>query len=262
MHHIKDKIYNTASLIHTMAVMNLRSQANTLFLSYLWWVLEPLLYAMLFYFVFKYLLQRGGNDFFIFLLVGKIFYLWFSKSVTVASSSINAAKGLISQRNLSKYLFPLIAVVEVTYKQILAFCVLLVMLLLNGYADVHLWWQIIPLIFLQFCFVCGLGFAFSLFMTYFPDFKMLLPLFMMSMMFSSGVFWDVNAISNESIREILFVANPLLTFLDSYRQVLMYGNSLQLNTILPACIISVLLLIGGAFLLNWFSPRLTRRLFQ
>ena len=121
----------TISLIHTQAVMKLKSQANSLVLSYLWWVLEPLLYVALFYFVFKYVLYRGDENFFIFLMVGKIPFLWFSKAVNTGANSIIQNRGLIAQRIIPKAIFPLINCQEALYKQLFAFAVLLIFLVMD-----------------------------------------------------------------------------------------------------------------------------------
>ena len=68
------------SLLDVKARMGLKSEASKLYLSYLWWVLEPILWALAFYFVFEVLLSFGRDLFFI--MCGKVPFLWFSKSVT------------------------------------------------------------------------------------------------------------------------------------------------------------------------------------
>lgn len=44
----------------------------------------------------------------------------------------------------------------------------------------------------------------------------------MFLMFTSGIFWDVRALSDPDKIELLLYANPLAFVLDGYRQILMY----------------------------------------
>ena len=66
-------------LMNMMARLSLKANAQRYFLGYLWWVLEPLLWVAVFYVVFEVLLKNGRADFLIFLAVGKLTFIWFSK---------------------------------------------------------------------------------------------------------------------------------------------------------------------------------------
>ena len=68
-------------LADTMARMSLRAEASRYFLGYIWWILEPMLWVAVFYVVFEVLLQAGRADFLVFLMCGKLAFIWFSKSV-------------------------------------------------------------------------------------------------------------------------------------------------------------------------------------
>ena len=52
---------------------------------------------------------------------------------------------------------------------------------------------------------------------------------MMFLMFSSGVFFDVNAIADPVLRDALFTYNPIAFLLDAYRQVLMERSMYDLE---------------------------------
>lgn len=241
--------------------MKLKAQSNTLVLSYLWWILEPLLYTFLFYFVFKFVLYRGGDDFFIFLILGKIPFLWFSKAVSSGANAIVENKGLISQRVIPKFIFPLVNCQESTYKQLIAFLVLVIVSVLNGYLPTSNWLQLLPLIFVNYLLICGVALFFSFFATLAPDFKVAIQMFMMCLMFTSGVFWDVNMIQDENLKSLLMHLNPLAALIDGYRQIIMYNGSLNISYMLAAVGWALVSLILGTFILNRYSNFLTRKLF-
>ncbi|QIR15136.1 ABC transporter permease [Shewanella aestuarii] len=249
-------------LIHLMARMKLKSKANTLVLSYLWWVLEPLLFVAMFYFVFKFLLHRGQEDFLIFLIIGKIPFLWFSKSITSAANSLIENKGLINQRPIPKFVFPLVNIHEAAYQQVVTFAVLLSFVTFNGYTAFSLWWQLVPLIIIQYLLICGLGSIFAFCVTYLPDFRMIIQMFTMGMMFTSGIFWSVSDIADPQLQYLILTFNPLAALIDGYRQVLMYGQHLDWGVFVPALTISCLLMVLGFTGLKKFDGLLTRRVFM
>lgn len=249
-------------LIDMQAKMKMKAQANKLVLSYLWWVLEPLLFVSLFYFVFEVLLQRGGPGFVTFLIVGKIIYLWFSKSVIMASTGLNQNKGIIGQRALPKWIFPLVNIQESTYKALISFLLLFVVLQFQGYSVYFGYWQLIPLLLLTYLLICGVGFICSLFVTMAQDFSNLIQLGMMGVMFGSGIFWDINQIADPVTRELIFTLNPVAALLDGFRQVLIYQNPVNFERYIPCLVVSVLLLIASLVAFKRFNNVITRVLFS
>lgn len=242
--------------------MKLKAQANTLVLSYLWWVLEPLLYVGLFYFVFKFVLYRGGEDFLAFLILGKIPFLWFSKSVVAGANSIVENRGLISQRIIPKYVFPLINCQESLYKQVVAFFVLFVFVVLSGYEVTFLWWQLLPLTLSTYFLICSVSILFSCFVTLVPDFRLAIQMFMMGLMFTSGIFWDVNLIQDQYLKSLLMHSNPIASIIDGYRQIIMYGSSLNSSYMLAVLSWAALAMVLGLSILYRFNNTLTRKLFS
>ncbi|GAM59560.1 O-antigen export system permease protein rfbD [Vibrio ishigakensis] len=240
----------------------MKSQANKLVLSYLWWVLEPLLFVALFYFVFDFLLKRGGDDFFVFLMVGKIIYLWFSKSVVSASNSLNQNKGIIGQRAIPKWVFPLVNIQENLYKMIISFVLILILLWVLGYPPYIGYWQLIPLVLCTYLLICGVGFICAVLVTFAQDFSNLISLAMTGVMFGSGIFWDINKLESETTRELIFTFNPMASILDGFRRVLIYNLPLSLGHIVTITVFSILVLIFSLYLFHRFNNKLTRTLFS
>ena len=144
------KLLSLFSLVNTQAKLSLKSEASRFVLSYLWWVIEPLLFVVVFYVVFEVLLNRGRADFLVFLMCGKIPFLWFSKSVTSASNSITQNRGLINQVDIPKALFPYASVQESLYKQWVVFLVLFSIVILNGFPPDPIWFWLLPVILVQY----------------------------------------------------------------------------------------------------------------
>lgn len=208
-----------------MARMALKASASQFYLGYLWWVLEPLLYVGVFYLVFDVLLGTRSGDFLVFLMCGKLMFIWFSKSVVQASRSIVAGKGLIGRLDLPKSLFPLASVHESLYKQLAVFALLLIFLLWSGYGINAAWWWLPPILLVNYLMIlsCALAAAFLVCLVF--DFTLLISLGMVFLLFVSGIFWDPRDLADPAMTELVFLLNPIAFILDSYRQVLMASRA-------------------------------------
>jgi lipopolysaccharide transport system permease protein len=212
-------------LVHVMAWMALRADASKFFLGYIWWALEPLLWVSVLYVVFTTLLVQGQPDFLIFLSTGQMIFLWFSKSITQAASSIVNAQGLIGNIDIPKTLFPMAVVHEGLYRQCAVFVLLFVFLALNGYTVTATWWYLLPLMVVSYMMILAGAFIGACLVCLMRDFAQLIGLGMMFLMFVSGVFWDVRALPDKHKIDVVLNLNPVAFVLDAYRQVLMHDTA-------------------------------------
>ena len=60
-------LFRYSELVSTKVIANLKAEASKSYLSYLWWILEPILHMMVYYLVFGLLLNRGTEDFVVYL---------------------------------------------------------------------------------------------------------------------------------------------------------------------------------------------------
>ncbi len=241
----------TLTLSHTMAVMRLKSEASKLVLSYLWWVIEPLLYVTVFYIVFEKLLSRGGGDFLVFLMLGKIPFLWFSKSINTAANAMLTGKGIMGQRDFPKHIFPYSVVLEASYKQVVVFLLLFFWLFTQGYSlsQACLW---LPLLILSnLSLILSGSMLAALRVVYLQDLRAVIGMGTLFLMFASGIFWDVRSIADPEVQQLILTFNPLAFLLDAYRQILMHQTSPDISYLLVLTFLS-LVLLG---LVHWVYAR-------
>ena len=205
--------------------MSLKSDASKYYLGYIWWILEPLLYVLVFYVVFDIVLQRKRADFLVFLMCGKLPFLWFTKSVTQASISIVTNAGLIGKANIHKAVFPLTVIQEGVYRQVVVFAFLFcVVPIYGGHPITGVWLTIIPVILVLYLMILFFGLLGSILVCYARDIALLISLGMIFLMFTSGIFWDIRSLPHPAMTELILTYNPMAFLLDAFRQVLMYSE--------------------------------------
>ena len=185
------KILKKIQFIDLTARMALRADASQLWLGYLWWVLEPLLFVAVFYLVFGVLLGSPRADFLSFLIVGKLPFQWFSGGVNGSVQSIVSAQHLIAQAPVPKALLVLSRVQQVSYKQAAVFGLLFTYVVVEG-AGIHASWLWLPLLIVtQYCMVAACALIGAVLVCFARDFAKIIQFAVLAMMFASGIFWDV-----------------------------------------------------------------------
>lgn len=236
---------------------NLMSEANQSYLSYAWWVLEPLLLMGVYYIVFDILLHRGTKDFVAFLLCGIVPWLWISKSINQSGNSINAGKGLISQTYLPKPFFPLVVIGQASVKQVFAFILLFVFMIAYGYYPTLMWLWLIPIVVTQFLLIIAISFVAAFLVPFAKDIQYLIETGLRMVMFGSGIFYSYQDVLIPKHREI-FLMNPAANLIVNYRNVLMENTMPLTTSLLVISGVSVLIIVLMTRVMSKYNNTITR----
>jgi len=217
-------------LIWTKALFNLSSEVHRNYLSYGWWILEPLLHMMVYYVVFGLLLQRAGENYPVFLLTGLIPWMWFMKAVSGSSGSILSGQNLIFQVGLPSMVFPLVSLLQTTLKQLPVFVLLVGFVWVQGHSPGVYWWALIPVIVVQALLTMATACAVAAMIPFVRDLSYLVPTGLTFLMFLSGTFYDYQRIPAEW--QELFLLNPMAFLLKCYREIFIAGILPDLSMLL------------------------------
>jgi len=204
-------------LVLTKAKMNLKSEVSQNYLRYLWWLIDPLLYMAVFYIFFGLMLKHGGPDYLAYLLTGLVPFQWFAKTVSQASNSIVAGKGLMNQVRLSPLFFPLVSVLQNSGRQLVVFMMLFTFLIAIGLHPTLYWLGFIPIVIVQFVIIVATSCLVSMVVPFIRDFTYIVPTAIQFLFFCSGVFTRLESIP-EKWRSV-YLMNPMANILYQYRLV-------------------------------------------
>ena len=229
-------------LIAYKVYADLQAEASRTYLSFLWWIIEPVMYMAVFYIVFGLLFKRGnGPDYIPFLLTGLTLWKWFDTSVRAGASSIRANSQLMHQINLPKVIFPLIAIAQTTLKSGLVLILLLGFLELVGHGIAQTYAALPILLLVQFLLICACAFALAAIVPFIPDISQLIGNAMVMLMFLSGIFFSGKSIPVQY--QTYFHLNPMATLLESYRDILLYDTWPDWGRIATIAVLSTIFLL-------------------
>jgi lipopolysaccharide transport system permease protein len=240
-------------LIWLRGIGALKADAQNSYLGSVWWVLEPLLLTGLFYLAFASGLRGKGSgpEFALFLFCGLLPFKWTASCLNIGANSILSNKGIMAQTYLPKWIFPATINLSMAIRFMFSLAILLALVNYGGYTPSLAWWSLIYVVLFQLIFNLGLSYIFAATTPLLPDLSHLVPLFTTGLLFSSGVFFDIND-RPEDMRAILSL-NPFVEILDSYRAVLLRGETLSPLDLIYSGSAGIFALAVGYLILKLFD---------
>ena len=238
MSHDRVNYRRIVDLVFYKVYAELKSEATRTYIGVLWWVLEPIIFMLIFYFVFAVLFQRGTEDFVPFLLIGLTAWHWFQATITQGSNAISANQPLIQQVVVPKALFPTVIVLTNSVKFVVVYLILIVFLLIYGIEPSLGWLYSLVVLITLLVLITGVSFLFAAILPLVPDIRVLIDNGFRALFYLSGIFYDIATLP-ENFASWLRL-NPIAGLLEDLRGSLMYGAAVDTMDLLPVVLVGLI----------------------
>jgi ABC-2 type transport system permease protein len=225
-------------------------------LGYLWSVLEPLMLAGIYWFIFTQLIQRrlGESPYVIFLLCGVLPWQFFAGSLRASMKALSKDAKLVRSTNLPREIWILRTVGSKMAEFLFSLPVILFFALLTG---AHLTWYVVffPLaLFIQVVLLVGCGLLLAPLSVLYSDVGRVLPIILRLMFYFSPILYGVHDIRQRfpPTAVHIFAFNPLAGILDLYRTAFFNDEWAGWS----AVAVSVVWAVGAMVLGAYVFPRL------
>lgn len=242
------ELYQRRDLVTYLVASNLRAQHKNAVLGYFWWLLDPLLGVLTYYFVVVVVFRRGGEGYGACLIVGLIVWRWLGTTVSTASMAIVRQAPVITQVSLPKIVFP----VAVTVSELINFgfglLVLAFAFLFLGVTPGFAALWLSPVVLMQLLFTMALASVIAYCSVFLRDADRLLGHLLRLWFFASPVIWTDRMIPEWARR--LVDVNPMAHFLSAYRDMLIDNRSPDFTPLLAIGLSSAAVMV---FMIHFYS---------
>jgi lipopolysaccharide transport system permease protein/teichoic acid transport system permease protein len=194
-----------------------RTHADTA-LGQAWWLLDPILQMLVYYFLFAVIFQRQTEDFLLFLFAAILPWKWFTTTVNNGMNSVVGRQGLIRQVQFPKLVLPTAA----TVAEVFSFAIGLIALafLFIPYHDrLSIWVLTIPLIaVVQFVFGLAVAILLAAANAFYRDVANVMSHLLRLLFYVSPALYAMWEVPNEQLQTLMLL-NPFTTLLTAYRTV-------------------------------------------
>ncbi|MYL56454.1 ABC transporter permease [Virgibacillus halodenitrificans] len=226
----------------------LKAEHRNSYLGYFWWLLDPLLNVLVYYFLVVIILGRGGENYPLFLVIGLVAWRCISSTINSSAKSIMRYSSIINQVYLPKSIFPLAFILTQLFN--FAFGLVVVGIFL-AFFGVMPGWEIIylPLIvFVQTVFLLAVGSFLGYITVFVRDIDNLLTYIVRIFFYASPIIWEGGRLPEEYSFAVDY--NPIAIIVESYRAIFMYKTSPDLVGLLIIFLLSAVLAI---YMLYYYS---------
>ncbi len=233
--------------------MSLHNRYNNMYLGFLWIVLDPLLYMAVLTFVYSMIFDRNVSNFPVYVLIGLIFWKFFSSSITRSTNSINTKLGIIEQITVPKQIFILIdVIVEMIFFLISIVLILIMIVIYEIPFSIHII-EFVLIMVSSFVFVYGAGLILAHVGTFVADFRIIVSYILWMVFFLTAIFYYVDTISSDLLMILKF--NPAFTFVQSLRSIFMFGESPDYALLTTWFVVGIILVTVGIFIMKKFDKK-------
>ncbi|MFF7328438.1 ABC transporter permease [Streptomyces sp. NPDC090306] len=245
--------------IAAFSTAKLTAQYSQAKLGQLWQVMNPLLNAAVYFFIFGILLgtKRGVPDYIPFLVTGVFVWTFTQSSIMSGTRAISGNLGLVRALHFPRAALPVSFCLQQLQQLLFSMAALVVILLCFGVPVSFSWLLVIPTLILQFTFNAGVSMILARIGAKTPDIAQLMPFVLRTWMYVSGVMWSITKLTSRDgiphFAKVLLQSNPAAVYIDLMRYSLIDSfHSSQLPAHVWAFAAGWALLAGvGGFIYFW-----------
>ncbi|WP_054637673.1 ABC transporter permease [Thalassobacillus sp. C254] len=244
-------IKESKDLIWYLTISDFKSQSARTYIGFIWWILDPILYMMIFYFLVQVILQRGGEDYAVFLFVGLIPLKWTMACLVDSTTAISSKVRILQQIYVPKIVFITVRLCTNTLKFLVSSVMMFLFLLVYGVDVTTLAFYYFLIAFIQMLLLLGFMMILAHVGVFFRDIKNMMQYITRTLFYLSPVLYTLDRVP-ENVMPFLYV-NPLTTFIVSYRNVFLYEELPMFSFMLMWLGVAIILIYIGGKILHRFE---------
>lgn len=228
------------------AKSQLKAEVANSYLNWIWWVLDPLCFMLIYTFIFGYVFDSMEQYFPVYIFIGLSMWTFFNKTLQSSVKMIKTNKSIVSKVYFPKYILLLTRIWVNAFKMLISFGIVVMMMLvfripvtLNVLYIFPIFLTLGLLTFGCSCFLMHYG-------VYVNDLANVVSIVMKMLFYLTGIFYSLEKRIPE-YGTILNTYNPAAFLISSMRQCLIYSQSPDYRALLIWLAVSILLATAGIY---------------
>ena len=223
------------------AKAQLKSEVANSYLNWLWLILDPICFMLIYTFIFGYVFKAKEPYFPIFIFIGLSMWDFFNRMINQSVRIVKTNKPIVSKVYLPKYILVLTKVWVNSFKMMISFAIVILMMIFWRVPFTYKIIYTIPtlLLLLLFTFACSLWLLhYGVFV---EDLSNVITIVLRMLFYLTGIFYNVATRIPAPYGELLTRYNPMAFFLECMRNSLLYGKIPHRKLMLAWFVVSIIL---------------------
>ncbi len=247
------RVRHTRDLLANMVARAFSARYKDSVLGFVWAVVNPLAQLLIYYFLFQKVLTLGVRRYSSFAFIGLIAYAWFSTTLNESVRVLKDSRDIVEQPGFPARILPFVSVTTAMVDFLIALPLVAIIILLEGY-PLHMTLVALPLVMaVQFTFTLGFAYIVAGVNAAFRDTQHILGVVLQLYFFLTPIFYDLDSIPERYLP--IFMLNPMVHILQTYRAILMHGTLPDGHALLAVSLVGVVLVAVGLRVYEWARYR-------
>lgn len=206
------------------AKAELKSEVADSYLNWLWWIIEPVCFMLIYTFVFGVVFKNSEAYFASFVFIGLTAWEFFNRMISGSVKLITNNRDLVTKVYIPKYILLLSKSFTYIFKTGISIIITFILMAFQG---VHFTWHIallIPILLVIYVFTFGIGLFLMHFGVTFNDLANLTNIGLRMVFYVSGVFYNISKRLSGNLAHILLNYNPIAFCMNELRKVMIYNE--------------------------------------
>lgn len=231
-------------MIASLIKRDLRGRYKGSVLGFAWTFLNPLFQLVVYTLVFSTIMRAGIEDYYLFLFVALIPWIFFSSSISAGATCIVAQKEMIKKIYFPREILPIAHVACQFVNMLFSFVIIFAVLIFTGKGVNGQALLFLPIVMIaEFLLALSITMIISAVTVFLRDLEHILAIVVMAWQFLTPVMYSVDMVP-ENLRSI-FNLNPMTPIIVAYRDIFYYKQVPHLLTLGMGVGFSIILLIVG-----------------
>lgn len=236
-------------LLKQLIIRDVKLKYRRSYLGYLWSILNPLILMVVQVIVFSSVFRFDTPNYPLYLISGQTIFNFMIEATNSSVWSVTGNASLIKKTYVPKYIFTISKAGSALVNLIFSLGALLLVMVIT---NTEFSWNLLffPVIILQvFIFSLGLGLWLAAITVFFRDIQYLWGVFISMWMYLTPLFYPASIIPEE-YRSLYQNANPMYGYIEQFRDIVLYAEFPQADSILIGFTTAFTMLILGAWYFN------------
>lgn len=224
----------------------LKSDVANSHLSWLWWILDPFLFMLVYSFVAIVVFGKGEKYFAAFVFIGYSSWQFFSKTIQQSVRLVTQNAAVVQKVYLPKYILIFIQMLINGFKMMVSYVLVVGIMALYRVPVSYNLFFVIPLFAVLGMVVFGISTFMLHFGVFVDDLYNIINVLMRLLFYLSGVFYNIYKRNiPEPLAIILLKCNPCAFIMNELRKCMIYQQTPDIPGIILWFIIGMILSVGG-----------------
>ncbi|MDD2362411.1 MAG: ABC transporter permease [Oscillospiraceae bacterium] len=231
------------------AKSQLKAEVSNSYLNWLWWILEPLCFTVLYVFIFQVLFKSKEQHFPVFVMVGLTVWNYFNKTVKNSVGLIKKNRSVVTRIYVPKFVFVLVDMFVNTFKMLISFGIIFIMMIVFKVPFGLTILYIIPILFVLNVLIFGFNTILMHFGVFVGDLSNIMNILLRFLFYLSGIFYSVRKRVPGIYGKLLLKFNPMAFIINESRNVLLYRKTPDFRFLTAWLVVGLLLSGVGVWII-------------